>query len=233
MKKTILLVEDEQSIADAIIYSLNEQNYNVLHGKTISQSKELLLNNSIDGIILDINLPDGSGLDLCSELRKTSNMPILFLSARSEVIDKIYGIELGGDDYLAKPFDIRELQARLKNILKRNNLNTTSKKENKQIIKHKEIEVNLEKMQILISEKQVTLSTLEFKILAYLIRQPEAVFSRTQIMEAIWDNPDMSVERTIDTHIKTIRAKIKLIDKNISIIKTHRGFGYSFTYENI
>jgi two-component system, OmpR family, catabolic regulation response regulator CreB len=159
---------------------------------------------------------------ICKKIRKSSSVPILFLTARSDEVDKIVGFELGADDYLTKPFSTRELTARVKAILKRANPET-----NARVSDHGVFKVDHEKFKITVDGHLLELSRYEFKILEVLVRRPGVVFSRTQLMEMVWEDPSMSLERTVDTHIKSIRAKLKEVRPDLNLIETHRGLGYS------
>ena len=219
----ILLVEDEPSIADTLLFALKKESFESLHVSTISEAKNSLSKEKFNAIILDVGLPDGSGFDFCKEIRKESNIPILFLTARDDEIDRIVGLEIGADDYVTKPFSPREVTARIKAILRRSSLQTETETQNV----HPLFNINHNKRLISFKGSQIELSRYEFGILEMLIRRPGFVFSRQQIMETVWEEPDMSLERTVDTHVKTIRSKIKEIDDSEEYIITHRGIGYS------
>ncbi len=173
----------------------------------------ILDSQKIDLIILDIGLPDKNGFELCKEIRKASNIPIIFLTARDSEIDRVLGLELGGDDYVVKPFSPRELSARVNAVLRRTNLN----KEIKEICQKNELPFIIDNNKYIIQYwgQPLDLSRYEFKILELLIKKPGWVYSRNKIMELIWEEPEMSLDRTIDTHIKTIRAKLKKTSEKI------------------
>ena len=216
----ILLVEDEPAIADTLRYTLEQNGLQCLWASTISEAHSLL-SQSIDLCILDIGLPDGSGLDLCKEIRQQSDLPILFLTARQDEIDRIIGLEIGGDDYVGKPFSPREVCARVKAILRRKEGSVNSH------ATHSEFEIQDAAKKILFKNQSLDLTRQEYMLLHFLLQKPKQVFSRTQLMNAIWEVPESSMERTVDTHIKSLRKKINTITPN-QCIKTHRGFGYSF-----
>ena len=226
MLDTIILVEDESSIADTIVYALETEGYRVTWFATAGETLTALKTITPDFMILDVGLPDMSGFDLCREIRKSSSVPLLFLTARGEEIDRVVGLELGADDYMVKPFSPRELVARVRAHLRRASLGAMEKSSSQ--TSAEEFTHDKESHKIAFEGISLELSRYEYLILALLIDHPERVYSRDVIMEQVWDEPDVSLERTIDTHIKTIRAKIKTIQSDANPIKTRRGFGYSY-----
>ena len=220
--KSILVVEDEPNIAAPLIRVLKEQGFDAMRVATIFEAKDAMKNNNFSAIVLDIGLPDGNGFDFCKELRKSNNIPILFLTALSDEVDKIVGLEIGADDYMTKPFSSREVSAKLKAILRRVKEHTSDSLDSK-------FKIDDEKKRITYKGDKVSTSNLEYKILKLLIESPGRVFSRDEIMDNCWDDSVMSLNRTVDTHIKTIRKKIKDIDPQIDpkkILKTHTGTGF-------
>jgi two-component system catabolic regulation response regulator CreB len=221
-KYRILLVEDESSIADFVRVALRQEGFALDHVKTAGEALVEFRRGHHALLILDVGLPDQSGFDLCREIRKTSRVPILFLTARSEEVDKIVGFELGADDYLTKPFSPRELAARARAIL--NRIHTS---DDGQAKSYGQFVVDPERFRITFAGVPLELSRYEFKLLHTLIRRPGIVFSRAKLMELVWEDPSMSLERTVDTHIKSIRAKLKMVKPELNVIETHRGLGYS------
>ena len=220
--KLILVVEDEPNIAAPLIRVLKEQGFDAMRVATIFEAKDAMKNNNFSAIVLDIGLPDGNGFDFCKELRKSNNIPILFLTALSDEVDKIVGLEIGADDYMTKPFSSREVSAKLKAILRRVKEHTSDSRDS-------QFKIDDEKKRITYKGDKVSTSNLEYKILKLLIESPGRVFSRDEIMDNCWDDSVMSLNRTVDTHIKTIRKKIKDIDPQIDpkkILKTHPGTGF-------
>jgi two-component system catabolic regulation response regulator CreB len=220
--KSILVVEDEPNIAAPLIRVLKEQGFDAMRVATIFEAKDAMKNNNFSAIVLDIGLPDGNGFDFCKELRKSNNIPILFLTALSDEVDKIVGLEIGADDYMTKPFSSREVSAKLKAILRRVKEHTSDSRDS-------QFKIDDEKKRITYKGDKVSTSNLEYKILKLLIESPGRVFSRDEIMDNCWDDSVMSLNRTVDTHIKTIRKKIKDIDPQIDpkkILKTHTGTGF-------
>ncbi len=227
MAQKVLVIEDEPAIADNITYALKTEGFEPVWCTTGVEGKEFLKQTPIDMIILDIGLPDINGFELCKEIRKSSNIPILFLTARADEIDRIIGLEIGGDDYMVKPFSPRELTARIKAILRRTANGTEQQPVSESQTSSSPFIIDQERMSISYYEAPLDLSRYEFKILQTLIEHPGRVFSREQLMNRAWDVPDVSLERTVDTHIKTIRSKCKNIKPDIDPIETRRGFGYA------
>ena len=219
----ILLVEDESAIADTVIYALETEGFQTTW-QALGQAalKELQQCNNYDLMVLDVGLPDGNGFDLCKQIRQFSDIPIIFLTARSEEIDRVVGLEIGADDYITKPFSPRELSARVKVILKRVQPKTTSQQD-------KEFVIDLKRSAIFYYGQKLDLTRYEYLILKMLLQQPERVFSREQIMNNVWAEPETSLERVVDTHIKALRSKLKNNKGDANPIKTHRGLGYSIS----
>ena len=219
----ILLVEDESSIADTVIYALETEGFQVKwHSLGIEALADLQQAPDYSLMILDVGLPDTNGFDLCKEIRRFSDIPIIFLTARNEEIDRIVGLEIGADDYVTKPFSPRELSARVKVILKRVNHTVTATQE-------QSFTLDNAKAKISYHGQPLELTRYEFLILKKLLQQPERVFSREQIISEVWSEPHASMDRAVDTHIKTLRQKLKQINDSTDPIKTHRGLGYSIS----
>ena len=241
----VLIVEDESSIADTVCYALEYENFVTKWCETALEAEKYLEHNDVDFIILDVGLPDVNGFEFCRELRKSVQTPILFLTARSDEIDRIIGLEIGGDDYMTKPFSPRELVARVKAILRRSAMamQTNVVSDGLQVLNDQiddfvsdnilqinEIFVmNEDLRQIFCCETLLKLSRYEYELLAVLLKNPRRIYSRRQLMQLVWEEPDASTQRTVDTHIKTLRQKLKDIlgDDGNELIITHRGFGYS------
>jgi two-component system catabolic regulation response regulator CreB len=221
MASKILIVEDEQAIADNIQYALETDGFETLclsSGRTVIQ---VLSEQQIDLILLDIGLPDINGMELCKGIRKTHDLPIIFLTARSDEIDRIVGLEIGADDYVTKPFSPRELSARVKAVLRRSQQHGASPPSSKTF------RVDESKRQITYSGAVLELSRYEYEILRTLIQRPGRVFTRNLLMDLVWEEPEASMDRTVDAHIKNIRAKLKTVKPDADPITTHRGVGYS------
>lgn len=220
MDRLVLIVEDESGIADTVQYALETDSFAVSwvnNGK--DALKELALK-PVNLVILDIGLPDINGFELLKSIRKQSDIPVIFLSARNEEIDRIVGLEIGADDYVTKPFSPRELVARVKAVLKRTG-NATNK------LPATDFDLDKDKASICFQGQALDLTRAEFTLLSTLLSHPGRVYERSQLIAQIWNHNHPSDERVIDTHIKDIRAKLRLIDTNADPIKTHRGIGYS------
>lgn len=219
--KKVLIVEDEPAIADNITYALKTEGFDPVWASTGEEAFRVFQADDIALIILDVGLPDVNGFDLCKQIRDSSQVPIIFLTARSDEVDRVVGLEIGADDYVVKPFSPRELSARIKAILRR----TVPAEATGSGARDFKIDTN----RLLLSYygELLELSRYEYRILEILINRRGWVYSRDQLMEMAWEEPEMSLDRTIDAHIKTIRAKLKKIRPEQDPIKTHRGIGYS------
>ncbi len=227
MKPRILIVEDEPAIMDTIQYALETDGFETICLTSGISVIPMLAQNPIDLIILDIGLPDISGIELCKQIRKDSDIPIIFLTARADEVDRVVGLEIGADDYVTKPFSPRELAARVKAVLRR----TNSREKMPSHTETQALKVDDSRRRITCFGKDLDLSRYEFDLLRTLIRLPGHVFSRDRLMDLVWDDPAASMDRTVDAHIKTIRAKIKKIKKDFHPIITHRGIGYALKEE--
>lgn len=227
MSARILLVEDEPSIAEIVAFALNSEGFQVAWRTLIGEAEVELAATPCDLAILDLGLPDGSGLELLKRLRRHSEIPVLILSARNAELDRVLGLELGADDYVTKPFSPRELAARVKAILKRSARNHPDPVQASSPPQQSRFSVDEACAIIRFHGQTLELTRYEYLILKTLLAQPERVFSRAQLMDRVWPDPDASFERSVDTHIKTLRAKLRDIDPDGDPIRTHRGLGYS------
>ena len=221
MRPKILIVEDEPAIVDNIQYALETDGFESIWLSSGTEVIPLLSKENIGLIILDIGLPDINGLELCKAIRKSHTVPIIFLTARTDEIDRVVGLEIGADDYVVKPFSPRELAARVKAVLRRTKQPITPPTSGRAFT------INESKCQISYFGKILNLSRYEYEILKVFVRRPGFVFSRDQLMDFVWDDPAASLDRTIDAHIKNLRAKLKAIKPDLDPIVTHRGLGYS------
>lgn len=224
-RKTVLLVEDESSIADNIIYSLNLEGIDCRWSALGQESIAILKDQAIDLVILDVGLPDISGFEVCKQIRLFSQVPIIFLTARGEEIDRVVGLEIGADDYVVKPFSMREIVARVKvNIRRVPTAGNTLQFDSDSIF-------GIDENRRLISfhGQPLDLTNYEYGILATLLGQPERVFTRDQLLDSVWQAPEGRFDRVIDTHIKSLRAKLRSISPEHEPLKTHRGIGYSIS----
>lgn len=233
MPRRILVIEDEPLIAENIQYALETEGMAAVSCPTLGEAEMHLREQSFDLIVLDINLPDGSGFDFCRGLRSRQNTPVIFLTARSAEIDRVVGLEIGGDDYLVKPFSPRELTARIKAVLRRSAPPTEPAPVSNPTPAtppqpHAEtFEIDDARKEIRYLGRALGLSRYEFRLLKVLVERPGRIFSRDELMDRAWDEPDASTDRTVDAHIKKIRFKIRAIDSKGDPIETHRGYGYS------
>ncbi|WP_421204457.1 beta-lactam response regulator transcription factor BlrA [Aeromonas enteropelogenes] len=218
-KRLIWLVEDEASIADTLIYALQTDGFEVEWFMLGQQLLTRLAQVQPDFLILDVGLPDISGFELCKQVRARSDVPLMFLTARSEEIDRLIGLEIGADDYVAKPFSPREVCARVRVILRRSQ--PTVPKQSAALT------LDEERARIHFHGQPLVLTRYEYLLLKTLMQSPGRVYSRQQLMDLVWQDAEESLERTVDTHIKTIRAKLRDQDPDANLILTHRGLGYS------
>ena len=216
---TILLLEDDPAIADTVAFALRREGFTVEHRAWLAEARERLLTGPAPALlILDIGLPDGNGLDLCRELRTgpLKHLPVIMLSARSEEMDRVLGLELGADDYLAKPFSPRELVARVRALLRR-----------AQAVPPAATGFAVDGSRVRLDGVLLNLTKLELGLLLKLLAAPQRIHSRETLLDAVWGASADSSDRTVDTHIKTLRAKLREAAPARDPIKTHRGLGYS------
>jgi two-component system catabolic regulation response regulator CreB len=218
----VLLAEDEAGIADAIVYALSSEGFEVEHCGLAGQVVPRLRTGGIDVVVLDVGLPDASGFDVCRELRTFSDVPVLFLTARNAEIDRVLGLELGADDYVVKPFSPRELVARVRARLRR--VRSGGQGEWRRV---GAFEIDREGHRARYLDVPLDLTRYELGLLMALLQRPGAVLTRAQLLDRAWDEGGDSSDRTIDTHIKTLRAKLRAVSADTDPIRTHRGIGYS------
>jgi two-component system catabolic regulation response regulator CreB len=220
----VLLVEDEPAIADTLIYALETECFTVTHALTGADALAAAAREAHDFAILDIGLPDMTGLDVCRRLRETSSIPVLFLTARDGELDRILGLELGGDDYVTKPFSPREIAARVRAILRRGNHQPATQAGPSDPGLHHD----RSSMRIHFAGAALDLTAHEYKLLLVLMEKPGRVFTRDQLLDHAWQDPGAVTDRTVDAHIKSIRAKLRAACAGAeNLIETRRGLGYS------
>ncbi|ABS41182.1 response regulator transcription factor [Clostridium botulinum] len=220
--KSILLVEDNMSLNRGIQFSLMKERYNVIATDSIKESQQKLNKEKVDLIILDINLPDGNGFDYCLDIRKTSNIPIIFLTALDSEIDVVNGLDMGADDYITKPFRLRELISRVNAIIRR-----TSNDCDFNIIQSKDIVFYINEMKIEKHGKEIFLSKTELKLLQYFMKNYQKILSKEQIIENLWNiDGEFINENTVAVNVRRIREKIEEVPSKPEYIQTIRGIGY-------
>ncbi len=237
----ILIAEDETSIAENLIYALETEHFQCTHVTTAAEARKQLDTHGYDLFVLDVGLPDQSGFDLCRELRHDSQIPILFLTARNSEIDRILGLELGGDDYVTKPFSPREVVARIRAHLRRikpsyqtspieQQTATTANKaqDSASYLLHDE-----HRMRILCQDTELNLTAHEYKLMLTFMAQPNRTFTREQLLIAAWDDPGAAMDRTVDAHVKSLRAKLRKAAPLLpECIHTRRGLGYYYSTDS-
>ena len=226
----ILVVEDEPAIAETITYALSTEGFEPVWRATGREALAALAAGDVNLIILDVMLPDLDGFAVCREIRKTSAVPIIFLTARGAEVDRVVGLELGADDYVPKPFSPRELAARVRAVLRRSEeAPPTKPKPTPKSAGRKAppFEVDEERCTVAYVGTRLALSRYEYRILKILVERPGWVYSRDKLLSLVWTDPAASMERTIDAHIKSLRAKLRAVRAEPDPIVTHRGLGYS------
>ncbi len=220
----ILIVEDEAAIADTLIYALQGEGFTTRWLTLAGEALALQAREPADLWILDVGLPDMSGFEACKQLRRSSEVPVLFLTARDSEIDRVVGLEIGADDYVSKPFSPREVTVRVKAILKRLQPRVPPAAEPPAAGPFRFDEL---RQQIHYHGQLLPLTRHELKLLAVLLSQPERVFSREQLLDATGVSAEAGYERTVDSHIRSLRAKLREVRADSEAIQTHRGLGYS------
>lgn len=217
----LLLVEDETAIAQIVLHAVRAEGFEAVHCLTGGEALAAARSQTFDLAILDVGLPDIGGFALCRELRRGRDLPVIFLTAQDAEADRILGLEIGADDYVTKPFSPRELVARVRVVLRRlhSPVATTATGE---VFVH-----DAEGRRIRFRGHALDLTRYEYGLLAALLQRPGAVLSRAQLMDRVWGDALESGDRTVDTHIKTLRAKLRDVAPDVDPIRTHRGLGYS------
>jgi two-component system phosphate regulon response regulator PhoB len=230
MKNIILVIEDEPDINKTISYNLLTEGFEPISVYNLLEADDWIQSNSPDLILLDLMLPDGSGLDFCKRIKsknKFNNIPIIILTAKDDEVDKVVGFELGADDYVTKPFSVRELILRIKAILKRKTI--TSHSENVDSNESKEfgkLKIDADSHEVFIDNNEIILTALEFKLLKHLVDRRGRVQTRDQLLSDVWGYSAQITTRTVDTHVKRLREKLGIMGKHVETI---RGVGYRFS----
>ncbi|MDC3376238.1 response regulator transcription factor [Gammaproteobacteria bacterium] len=226
MSQKILIIEDEPDIRKTLEYNISREGYKVVSASSLSEGKEQINSSDFSLILLDLMLPDGSGLDLCREIKSDkdkSSTPIIILTAKDDEVDKVVGFELGADDYVTKPFSVRELILRIKAVLKRG----AEKKETLEVQRQfGELIMDIDSHEVFVNNEQIILTALEFRLLRQLVDRRGRVQSRDQLLSDVWGYSSEVTTRTVDTHIKRLREKLGTMGK---YVQTIRGVGYKFS----
>jgi DNA-binding response OmpR family regulator len=223
----ILLVDDEQSVQKLLAYPLRKEGYEVVPAMDGEEALERCRGQSFDLIVLDVMLPKLDGFDVCRQIRAQSSVPIIMLTAKAEEFDKVLGLELGADDYITKPFSMREFRSRVKAVLRRSDLLREEQREEEPLVTD-DLTIDFAKRTVEIRGEPVRLTYVEFEILSILARNPGRVFSRTMILDRLWGDSSYRDPRTIDVHIRHLREKIEKDPKEPEFLFTVRGVGYHF-----
>jgi DNA-binding response OmpR family regulator len=225
----ILLVDDEQPIQTLLSYPLRKDGYDVVQATDGQQALERFEEQPFDLVVLDLMLPKVDGLEVCRRLRSRSSVPIIMLTAKSEEIDKVVGLELGADDYITKPFSLREFSSRVKAALRRSEMTQADEHSvDERPLAIRELRIDFAKRSVRIRGKEAELTFVEFEILAALARAPGRVFTRDMLLSAVWGDSAYRDPRTIDVHIRHLREKIERDAKDPEYLFTVRGVGYRF-----
>lgn len=218
----LFLLEDDYAIATGLCYSLENEGYSVTHASGVKQAIDIISKEKFSLYILDLTLPDGSGYDVCKEIKKQGDLPVIFLTAYDDEVNVVMGFEFGADDYISKPFRLKELLVRIKSVLRRYNNETADG-----VIKFKDLTVNTNEAKVYKGGNEIILTAMEYRLLLILLNNRGKVLSRTQLLENIWDvDGDFVEDNTLTVYIKRLRDKIEEEPNRPLIIKTVRGLGY-------
>ncbi len=233
MKNRVLIAEDEKPISDIIKFNLEKEGYEIITAYDGEDALKKALNEQLELIILDIMLPSMDGFEICKRVREKSSVPIIMVTAKEEEVDKILGLELGADDYITKPFSIRELVARVKANVRRQEMNINADQQEKEIIKNKDLSIDLMKYEVKKGSTSIDLTVREFELLKFLAKQKDQVFSREQLLERVWGYEYYGDIRTVDVTVRRLREKVEDDSSNPTYIMTKCGVGYYFKGEQI
>ena len=226
----ILMIEDDSTIAFGVKYALEQEGIKIDISKDLESGRFNINENTYDLILLDVMLPDGNGYDFCKEIRKINNTPIIFLTACDDEVNVVMGLDLGGDDYITKPFRVRELISRIKAVMRRNKGEDKSKK----VLKYGDLSIHTLEARVFKGSEEVFLTSVEYKLLLILIQNENIVLSRNQILEKLWDiTYDFINDNTLTVYIKRLREKIEDNSSNPHHIITVRGMGYKWNGSGI
>lgn len=224
---TVLVVDDEQAIADIIKFNLEREGYEVLTAKDGKDALNTLEENSVNLVLLDVMMPEMDGFTCLKEIRKDSKVPVIMLTAKEEEVDKVLGLELGADDYVVKPFSMRELIARVKANLRRREFENEENREAESITAG-DLLIDLNKYEVQKNGKVLDLTLREYELLLFLAKSPDQIFSREELLEKVWGYDYFGDIRTVDVTVRRLREKVEDKDKEFKYILTKRGVGYYF-----
>lgn len=224
---TVLVVDDEQAIADIIKFNLEREGYEVLTAKDGRDALNTLADNSVNLVLLDVMMPEMDGFTCLKEIRKDSKVPVIMLTAKEEEVDKVLGLELGADDYVVKPFSMRELIARVKANLRRREFENEENREAESITAG-DLLIDLNKYEVQKNGKVLDLTLREYELLLFLAKSPDQIFSREELLEKVWGYDYYGDIRTVDVTVRRLREKVEDKDKDFKYILTKRGVGYYF-----
>jgi phosphate regulon transcriptional regulator PhoB len=230
MPKKILIVDDEKDIVDLISYNLEKEGFTTIKAYDGESALELVKARKPDLVLLDLMLPGIRGLEVCKFIRKnpdTETLPIIMLTAKGDQVDKILGFEMGADDYITKPFNVRELIARVRAVLRRAEVRPDSEK--REQFAYRGLEIDYSSYEVTVDGKKIYLNPKELKLLQFLTRHPGRVYTRDQLLDYVWGDETFVEPRTVDVHISNLRAAIEEDKKKPQYILTVRGIGYKFT----
>lgn len=227
MATKVLVVDDEELIVKGIRFSLVQEGMEVDTAYDGEEALQKAKDNQYDIILLDIMLPKLDGLQVCQQIREFSNVPIVMLSAKGEDMDKIMGLEYGADDYITKPFNILEVKARIKAVIRRTG-SAQSKAENESVIQNGDIRINVESRRLFIKDKEISLTAKEFDLMELLVKNPEKVFSREQLLNLVWGYEYPGDLRTVDVHVRRLREKVEPNPSEPKYVHTKWGVGYYY-----
>ena len=223
----ILLVDDEQSVQKLLSYPLRKEGYEVVPALDGREALDRVRDGTFDLVVLDVMLPKVDGFDVCRQIRAHSTVPIIMLTAKAEEIDKVLGLELGADDYITKPFSMREFRSRVKAVLRRAEL-ARSADGSQEPLEDGDLRIDFDKRAVVIRDQAVRLTYVEFEILTALARSPGRVFSRSQLLDRVWGDSAYRDPRTVDVHIRHLREKLEPDPKTPELLFTVRGVGYRY-----
>jgi two-component system alkaline phosphatase synthesis response regulator PhoP len=230
VRQRIIIIEDERDIVELVRYNFRKEGFEIESFSRGREGLDYLRRNSADLVLLDILLPDEDGFEICKRLRaddRLKSLPVIFLTAKSEEMDRVLGLEIGADDYVVKPFSPRELVARVKAVLRRQERVA----ERKEVVEAGALRLDTRTQEVVVRGRMVELSTLEFKLLYFLASHPRHVFDRDRLLDEVWGRDRFVTPRTVDVHIRRLREKIEELPNRPTFLQTVRGSGYRFSPE--